>query len=67
MFKVTGSLLGSWNIKVTEGTSSGWGKGETGGGGIANTTIGQQSPYRCGFYTGESVQGHMARQWHVGS
>lgn len=66
MFKVTGSLLGSWNIKMTEGTSSGWREGETGGG-IANTTSGQQSLYRCGVYTGESVQGHMARQWHVGS
>lgn len=31
MFKVTGSLLGSWNIKVTEGTSSGQ-QGGSGGG-----------------------------------
>lgn len=33
MFKVTGSLLGSWNIKVTEGASSGQQGGSGGGGG----------------------------------
>lgn len=61
MFKVTGSLLGSWNIKVTEGASSGQ-QGGSGGGGITNTTSHQHSLYRCGFCTGGSVQGHMARQ-----
>lgn len=30
MFKVTGSLWGSWNIKVTEGTSSGLRRGAGG-------------------------------------
>lgn len=52
MFKVTGSLLGSWNIKVTESTYSGCGKRRKEGR-IANTTSGQHSLYRCGFYTGE--------------